>query len=253
MDWINQIIRYCYDQGWSSPMYNAIVVIAFVAQFAFLAVYRKKYGFSLMKAFIAVLLIYPAAYFLMLVLAWVENGFKNWGENNIVRLYVYMPLICAAVSKVLHVPGKTLSDYIAPSMALQQVIGHSVCPFVGCCHGYACEWGIWNPAKGEYQFPIQWLECLVALLIVVWLLKQAKKENYSGTGRVYAQFLVMFGGTRFFLEFLRNNDKLVLGISNLAFHALFMTVVGTIWLYVLMEKERENKRKAEKRQQKRSK
>ena len=249
MVWINQIICYCYDQGWSTQIYDAIVAIAFVAQLAFLVFYRKKYGLSLTKACLGVVLIYSAGYFWMLVLTWIENGFKNWGANNIVRVYVYMPLICAAVSKILRVPGKMLSDYIAPSMALQQVIGHSVCPFAGCCQGYPSAWGVWNPARNDIRFPNQWLECLVALLIVLWLLRQAKKDHYSGGGKIYAMLLVTFGSTRFFLEFLRDNHKLIAGISNLAFHAIFMAVVGTIWLFVLVEKEKEEKRKAGNKQQ----
>jgi len=253
MEWINQVIRYCYERGWSDAIYNSIFAIAYVAQLVFLVVYRKKYGLSLLKACLSVALIYPAGYYWMLVLTWIENGFTNWGANNIVRLYVYMPLICAAAAKILRVPGKMLSDYIAPSMALQQVIGHSVCPIAGCCHGYACEWGVWNPVKNVRLFPIQWLECLVALLVLIWTLRQAKKDNYSGNGKVYAVMLITFGYTRFFLEFLRDNDKLILGISNLAFHALFMAVVGTIWYFVLVEKERENKRKAAHGQQKRGK
>lgn len=244
MELINQFIRYCYDQGWSATIYNTIFAIAYVAQMVFLIIYRKKYELSLMKAVLSVMLIYPAGYYLMLVLAWIENGFTNWGANNIVRLYVYMPLICAVVGKILKVPGKMLSDYIAPSMALQHVIGHSVCPFAGCCHGYPSAWGVWNPGSNDLRFPNQWLECLVALVILIWVLKQAKKEHYSGSGKIYAMLLVTFGSTRFFLEFLRDNQKLIAGISSLAFHALFMAVVGTIWLFVLIEKERENKRKA---------
>lgn len=253
MTLINECIQFCYQQGWSAIIYDAIVVVAFVVQLVFLAFYRKNYGISLAKACISVVLIYSAGYFWMLVLTWIENGFKNWGANNIVRVYVYMPLICAAVSKVLRVPGKVLSDYIAPSMALQQFVGHSVCPVAGCCYGYPCDWGVWNPVKETRLFPIQWLECLVALAIVIWLLRQAKKEKYAGSGKIYAMLLITFGYTRFFLEFLRDNNKLVLGISNLAFHALFMALVGTVWIFVLAEKEKENKRKAGMIRQKRKK
>ena len=147
------------------------------------------------------------------------------------------------------IPARKMIDYLAPSMALQQVIGHSVCPFAGCCHGYECSWGIWNPTTDTYVFPNQWLECMVALVIVLYLLHLAKKENYVGTGKVYAMFLLTFGGTRFLLEFLRDSDKLFLGISNLALHALFMVLVGTVWLMVLYEKD---KQQALKQRRKRS-
>lgn len=238
---INDLIRFCYEQGWSNKIYSSIVIIAFIAQMVFLIFYRKKYNISLLKSIIVVLIVYPLAYFWMLVLAWVENGFQGWGSNNIVRVYVYAPLIGILAAKVLKMPSGKIIDYVAPSMALQQVIGHSVCPIAGCCQGYACSWGIWNPISNTRLFPIQWLECLVALAIVLYLLHLAKKENYAGTGRVYAMFLITFGATRFFLEFLRDNDKLFLGVSNLAFHALFMTLVGAIWMMVLYEREQKQK------------
>ena len=38
--------------------------------------------------------------------------------------------------------------------------------------------------------------------------------------------LMLFGGTRFFLEFLRDNEKIFRGCSALAFHALLMAIAG---------------------------
>lgn len=250
---INDLLRFCYEKGWSDDIYSGVVIFAFVAQLIFLIFYRKKYVITLMQSILTVLLVYPAAYFWMLVLTWIENGFQNWGENNIIRMYVYAPLICVAVAKLLAIPARKMIDYLAPSMALQQVIGHSICPFAGCCQGYACSWGIWNPVTDTYLFPNQWLECLVALTIVIYLLRLAKREKYVGTGRVYAMFLVIFGGTRFLLEFLRDNDKLIFGISNLAFHALFMVIVGSIWLRKLNQKQRQEEKKPVKAQKKRRK
>lgn len=243
---INDLLRFCYEKGWSDDIYNSIVIIAFAAQMLFLIFYRKKYGLTLWQSIVAVLVIYPASYFWMLVLAWVENGFKNWGANNIVRVYVYAPLICIAAAKLIKLPSRKIIDYVAPSMALQQVIGHSVCPFAGCCQGYACSWGIWNPGSGTRLFPNQWLECIVSVIIVWYLLRLAKQEKYAGTGRVYAMFLLIFGGTRFFLEFLRDNEKLILGVSGLALHALFMVLVGTAWLMVLYEKDKKQELKLKK-------
>ena len=247
---INDFLKFCYEQGWSNTIYSSVVIIAFVAQMVFLLFYRKKYNITLLQSIITVLVVYPLAYFWMLVLAWVENGFQNWGANNIVRVYVYAPLICILAAKLLKIPSRKIIDYVAPSMALQQVIGHFVCPFVGCCNGYACSWGIWHPAVNSRVFPIQWVECLVALFIVLYLLRMAKQEKYMGTGKVYAMFLLTFGGTRFFLEFLRDNEKLFLGISGLALHALFMVLVGTVWLMVLHEKDQQKARKSKKKNMK---
>lgn len=216
---------------------------AIVFQFFFLLFYRKKYDITFRKFVILFAISTPLQYFSMFFQAWVENGFQNWGANNIVRSFVYFPLFFTLAARIAKVPANKVIDFAAPSQALNQAIGHLVCPFAGCCQGYACSWGIWNPGTDELLFPNQWLECIVALIIALYLLNMAKRENYIGTGKVYAMFLLTFGGTRFLLEFLRDNDKLLLGISGLAFHALFMFLVGTVWLMVLYEKEQKQSKK----------
>lgn len=251
MSLINNFIQYCYEQGWSQTIYSSIIIVNYVVQFVFLMFYCKHFGLSRRKTFLAQLIIYPVMYYLMLILAWIENGFTNWGANNIVRAFVYVPLIDLAVAKLLKIKKETLFDLSAPCMAFDQALGHTVCPFAGCCFGYPSSWGVWNPVHGDIRFPSQWLECLVALVIFVYILVYAKKKDYKTDGLCFPIFLVLFGGTRFFLEFLRDNDKLIGNISNLAFHALFMVVVGAIWLFVHAEKENEKKRKAANKQQKR--
>lgn len=230
---INDILRFCYEQGWSGAIYTGGAIAAMVFQFFYLLGYKKKYRFSLKQFLIMFFISLPLQYFSMFFLAWVENGFTNWGANNIIRAFVYFPLFFALGAKAAKVPAGKVIDFAAPSQALNQAIGHFVCPFAGCCQGYACSWGIWNPLLDERVFPNQWLECLVALAIFIYLYRLAEREKYVGTGRVYAMFLVIFGGTRFLLEFLRDNDKLFFGVSNLALHASFMVLVGTIWLIML--------------------
>lgn len=251
MNAINQMLHFCYDQGWSQTIYLSVVLANYAIQLVFLLFYRKKYDISAGRIILAQLFIYPVAYLWMLVLAWIENGFTNWGANNIVRLFVYAPLINAIAAKMTKIPVNKLNDISAPCYAFDQAFGHTVCPFVGCCCGYPSTWGVWNPVNNDIRFPNQWLECLVAFGIWIYLLVYAKKTEYKADGSCYARFLVLFGGTRFFLEFLRDNDKLILGISNLAMHALFMVVVGAIWLLYLFEKD--NRRKAEKHLRKNSK
>ena len=49
--------------------------------------------------------------------------------------------------------------------------------------------------------------------------------------------LMLFGYTRFLLEFARDYNKLFFGISELAMQAVFGALVGTIW-YAIVKKER---------------
>ena len=82
-------------------------------------------------------------------------------------------------------------------------------------------------------FPIQLLEGLVSAAIAIWLIVYAKKHDYDCDGLCMPYMLISFGITRFFLEFLRDNPITIFwGISELAFWALFMSIVGAIWIMV---------------------
>ena len=241
---INSLIKSCYDAGMSQTVYQSIVYFTFFVQFIFLFFYRKKCGISLKETILTVVIIYPFLYFWMLVVTWAELGFKNWGSNNIVRMYVWVPLVVFFFAKLLTLPSKTLDDFLAPSMALQQTVGHTVCPFAGCCNGYPCEWGIYNPVSEQCLFPNQWLECLVSLVILIVLLKYADHEGHKGSGKVFSMFMILFGSTRFLLEFLRDNEKVFFGISELAVHAALLALVGVYWLIDINEREKKKAKAA---------
>ena len=58
--------------------------------------------------------------------------------------------------------------------------------------------------------------------------------NFVADGLEFPIMLILFGSTRFVWEFFRDNSKLWLGCSNLAFHALFMFIVGLV-AYIIIK------------------
>jgi len=233
MDAINQLFMTLDFYGWSQTVYLAFMWVTYLVIIAFLVAYRKHYGLSLKQGFLIPAIAFPPAYLMLLVVSWAEHGFTQWGANNMVRIFVLLPIVAVIAAKIIHVPFNTVADYIAPAVSMIQAFGHLVCPVAGCCYGYPCDWGFWNRQTGDYRFPNQWLECLVALIIVFLCMGYAKRHHYDGSGRVYPLFLLLFGSTRFLLEFLRDNEKLFWGISELALHAAFMVLAGAVWWRVL--------------------
>jgi prolipoprotein diacylglyceryltransferase len=122
-------------------------------------------------------------------------------------------------------------------------ISHFGCIFFGCCYGYPYSRGIYNPFHKDLKFPTQPIEAMGAVAVVIYLFHRAKKKNYVPDGLEYPVMLTLFGSPRFLFEFLRDNEKLLFGCSNLAFHALFMFVVGVLWL-VLLKKNSKRQQKA---------
>ena len=228
--------------------------------------YRLHYRLKWKQSFFALVVVFVTTYLWMLVLTWMQNGFKNFGQNNIVRVFTWIPLFGLLTAKILKIDFNRMMDFLAVPIALWHPITHTTCVFPGCCHGYLCDWGIISLQKtqemiaegklasGEYArtFPTQWLECLVALGVFFAVKAIAKKTKYDCSGKLYPYFLLLFGGTRFFLEFLRDNNKLFWGISDLALHAAAMVLVGAVWLLILRMRTPAPKQKAAKKHEKSS-
>ena len=235
------MIQWVYEQGWSDLVYFSFHGLGFLAVVLFNLWYGPKLGFSKIKALLTTAVVYGVTYVWIYIQCWAETGFRDFGGNNIVRGFVYIPLIAWPVAKLLKITWERMCCLVAPCVCLVHGISHLGCIFGGCCRGYEWSWGIYNPVYQSITFPIQIIEALTALAIVVWLLARAKKRGYGIDPYAYPWMLVLFGFTRFIWEFGRVNKKLLWGCSSLAFHALFMGVVGVIMLIYLSNKRRKNK------------
>ena len=237
---MNQLIRFLWDAGLTQAVYNSFLALCFAGWFIYNFWSGKRYGLPGWKRITVSVVIWPLAYGLLYVLYWIESRFSQWGSHNIVRGFIYFPILAVILGKLIHIRGRTIVDYIAPGVSLCQGIAHIGCSFAGCCHGYEASFGIWNPVRQTYMVPNQALEALAALLTFAVCAIYARRKQYNSDGRVYPLFLILFGVTRFFLEFLRDNEKVLGSVSILALHAALMVIVGAAWLLVLRRTGRRN-------------
>lgn len=238
---MNELIRVIYEMGWGKLFYDIFFALGFVSVLCGLIWFGRKLKLPLWKIVVTVLIVYPIVVLWMFVMFWMESGFGTWGGNNIVRIFVYVPLVGLPVASMLKIDVKKMLSLLSFGPLLVHGISHFGCIFFGCCSGYPCSWGVYNPFYEDYRFPIQPIEALAAVAIVVYLFLRAKKRKYVPDGYEYPLMLVLFGSSRFLFEFLRNSEKLFWGISNLAIHALFMFVVGVIWICIRMHKYKPSK------------
>ena len=176
---------------------------------------------------------------------WMESGFREFGGKNIVRSFVYIPLIAFGIAKLFKIKWKLMCDFMTPFICLAVAVGRIGCIFAGCCRGYPCSWGIYNYYYRGLSFPVQIFEILTLAIIFGCVLWLNHKNAYSGKGTTYPIMLILYGGTRFFWEFARNNEKLWLGCSALSFHAIFMVIVGSEMLFALWERDKKKQQKLE--------
>ena len=227
------MIAWIYDRGWSDIVYYCFHALGFLSIAIFNAWYARKYDIPRWKALLLTLVVYGIAYIWIYILCWAETGFKDFGGNNIVRGFVYFPLIAWPVSKLMRLDWKKVCDFIAPCICLCHGISHLGCIFGGCCRGFETSWGIYNPAYQRIVFPSPIFESLTALAIVLIVVSRATKYDYRVDGLAYPIMLIWFGFTRFFWEFFRVNKIIFFGCSSLALHALFAGIVGIVLICAL--------------------
>lgn len=226
-------ILFVRQAGLTDVFYYGFHVLGFAGVILFNFWYGGKYGIEKRKTLEIALIGYPLTYLWMLVQYWIESGFTYFGGQNIVRSFIWIPLFALLAARVVRLDWARVCDFLAPSPCIVQCISHLGCVFAGCCHGYVSAHGIYNPNLRTTVFPAQPLESLVALLIGLYLIWRARRKGWKSDGTAFPVMLMLFGGTRFFLEFLRDNEKVLWGCSSLAFHALLMFLVGAAAYYAL--------------------
>lgn len=228
--------------GFTIRFYDLFFVLGFVGVAAYLLCVSGKYTIPKWKTLAFTVLVYFSTFLWMFFLYWAESGFRSWGGNNIVRVFWWLGVFVFPVSKLLRINYKKALDFVAPCLCINHGIAHFGCIFEGCCHGYPADWGIYSKAVGHRCFPIQPIEAITAIGIAVLIWRREKKKGYGkGTdGLSFPIMLMLFGYSRFFLEFLRDNPKVLFGISSLALHALTNALIGTIAYFVIRS---QNKRK----------
>jgi len=141
--------------------------------------------------------------------------FKLW-EGGLVW---YGGLILAVISgavflRIYRMPILKTADLIMPYVALGQAIGRIGCFLNGCCYGK-------TPA-----LPTQLFES-AAMLIVYLILRRRVPSN----GRTFFLYLILYSVFRFFIEFIRGDNMLVImGLTFSQFISLIiLTAAAILW------------------------
>ena len=157
--------------------------------------------------------------------------------NSIVRLFVFFPLLALIPALILRVKWSLACDAIVMYPLLRSCLAQLACIFPGCCAGYPWEYGIYNIRTHGYHFPTQIVETVLTLLIFVYLLSILKDKHYKSDGSLYPHMMIFYGIMRFVCELLRDNEKILFGVSAVAIHAMLIFTVGIIWILILYRRK----------------
>lgn len=236
-------------------VYESMQIVAVFVAIIFTVCWAKNYGVGKLKALAITVISEFVGFMIVFLLTWIENGFKNFGAQNAVRCYPFLILFGFFEAWIFHMDVLRVCDFQAVLMPLTYGLGHFACLADHCCAGFyylpdTFEYKIARALTGTYQLPMQVFESVSALIIFVIVVIYCVKTRFKVTGYAFALYHVLFGGTRFLWEFLRDNDKIITiapmtgavtvegktavwGISNLAIWSLAILLVGVcmfIWL-----------------------
>ena len=127
--------------------------------------------------------------------------------------------------------------------------------FIVVCYGIDCSWGIYSHYADGNTFPVCWVESLLSLGILIflvvrmlrrgrlpesdkvrpqWMQWYYRKRRALDDGKALPYMLLFYGAGRFFTEFLRyhpEEDILFGFLPEFSVHALLMATVGGLLLY----------------------
>jgi phosphatidylglycerol---prolipoprotein diacylglyceryl transferase len=139
---------------------------------------------------------------------------KIW-QGGLVFYGGLLPAVAIAIwyIKRLGLPLWQMADIFAPSLALGHAFGRIGCFLAGCCYGEACglPWAVTftDPRslapQGIPLHPTQLYSVLGLLLLFAFLLFLRKKKTFQG--ELFWTYLLCYTVGRFFLEFLRGDDR----------------------------------------------
>jgi phosphatidylglycerol:prolipoprotein diacylglycerol transferase len=139
-----------------------------------------------------------------------------------------------------------VTDAFAPGVAIGQAVGRQGCFAAGCCWGRPTDapWGvefgeaahrITGVPVGIHLHPTQLYESAAAFIIFLFLYWLHRRKRFSG--QVIATYAVLYGLTRFTIEFFRDDPRgdiagltTLTGLSTSQLISLVVVVVGIVFL-----------------------
>ena len=126
----------------------------------------------------------------------------------------------------MRIPYGYLMDFCAPAECVMLALMKYQCLVDGCCSGRVM---LEIAMDGSVVFPSQIVELINALLLMAVLMGMAFFKKWRG--KIYPWYLVIYGSTRFILNFFRADiEPLLLGLPAGNLWSLLSIFIGILWL-----------------------
>ncbi len=125
---------------------------------------------------------------------------------------------------------RSTGDLFALALPAGEAVGRIGCFLNPCCIGTACDlpWAVYQ--VGELRHPVQLYSAVVSAILFAFL--WIKRKSFAEEGDLFRLYLVLFGLSRFGLEFLRDGKPVWLGLSAMQLFCLELVVSAIVWKVV---------------------
>ena len=195
--------------------------------------------------FFAVVMGFLAAKILFILTKWEEFLQNPKSFLSFEGFVVYGGIIGAVITLYLYCKVKKLDlllylDLMVPSVALAQAFGRGGCFLAGCCYGRetdSCLGVVFTNSayapNGVKILPTQLIMSAGDFLLMAILLWYSRKERIKG--RTAMLYLILYSLGRFAVEFLRNDNRGMVGIlSTSQFIGILTAIAGALGYWVIM-------------------
>lgn len=162
----------------------------------------------------------------------LQHGGLSWFGGLILGVFSSI-----AYLKAKKLPIYKMLDLIAPFVALAQSIGRIGCLLNGCCFGKVCEYGIYFPVHKLVLIPTQLYSSLILIFIFVCLRFLQDRPHEEGT--VFFTYLLLYSTKRFFMEFWRaDNEIILLGLTLFQIISIIVFCISVFSLFLIKKSEK---------------
>jgi len=154
-------------------------------------------------------------------------------------------LIFALMAALIFIKNNKLPLFAALDvLALYIPVGHAIgrigCFLNGCCYGLPAPtgWGVIFPGHLAAVYPTQLYSSFLLLMIFFILFFLEKKKKFNG--QILFSYLILYGTMRFLIEFLRDNPRILGGLSVFQCISLLIFFAGLL-LYIQQGKKQKEK------------
>lgn len=202
-------MKWYINNNYGINIYPIFIAIGFLLLLVVNLLRSKNYDIkwfqSIILSFLVEIISIISAYLMYVI----ENPNDTSFSFSFYGVVLIMPVIMIAFKPLFKkISLNNYYNYISITVPLELCIIRIGCFLSGCCYGIPAKWGVayYDYALNFYRIPVQLFESVICLIIYCFLQINEKKK-WIKINSLFI-FIILYGISRFFLEFLRDTPKI---------------------------------------------